>query len=284
MANEHHEYFDIPTLLKHNGSLDVRRLAEAKPSLLLKNYFTLLSDFLELQPGSKQAFDKFAACDGDGDAFRTLNRMVHVLEELGWNKPLVNLHSIMDAYRQGNWRLASTLTQNIIKEFDSLFDKITAAKRAGTLFEGDGTLSVDLTLKEYLARLDEEEANRKLVILAVDDSPVILKTVSSVLSTEYKVYTLAKPAMLQETLEKITPELFLLDYNMPDITGFELIPTIRGFLEHKETPIIFLTSSGTADYVSGAVMLGACDFIVKPVDPDILREKIAKHITRKKVF
>ena len=126
----------------------------------------------------------------------------------------------------------------------------------------------------------KEEANRKPVILAVDDSPVILKSVSSLLGDEYKVYTLAKSVMFKKTLGQIKPDLFLLDYNMPIINGFELIPIIRDFPEHKDTPIIFLTSAGTIDNISGAVMLGACDFIVKPVQPNILRERIAKHIKK----
>ena len=122
------------------------------------------------------------------------------------------------------------------------------------------------------------------MILIIDDSPVILKTISLVLSDKYKVFTLAKPEMLGNMLEQITPELFLLDYKMPGITGFELIPIIRRHMEHKDTPIIFLTSAGTVDNVASAIMLGACDFIVKPAQPEILREKIAEHIKRKKNF
>ncbi|MDR2711494.1 MAG: response regulator [Clostridiales bacterium] len=125
---------------------------------------------------------------------------------------------------------------------------------------------------------------KRSIILAVDDSLVILKTLSSVLSDTYKVFTLPKPAELKNVLRKLTPELFLLDYKMPELTGFELIPIIRSFEEHKETPIIFLTSVDTLDNVTAAFALGACDFIVKPFDPEILHEKIAKHIAREKAF
>jgi len=124
----------------------------------------------------------------------------------------------------------------------------------------------------------------KQMVLAVDDSPVVLKTISSVLSDTYKVFVLPKPTKIQDVLQKLTPELFLLDYKMPELSGFELIPIIRSFEKHKETPIIFLTSAGTIENVSAALTLGACDFILKPVKPDILREKIATHIVRKKAF
>ena len=118
----------------------------------------------------------------------------------------------------------------------------------------------------------------KPCVLAVDDAPDVLKAVFYELRDHYMVFTLPKPEMLRDFLMKTTPDLFLLDYNMPVLNGFDLIPIIRSFDKHKHTPIVFLTSEGTIDNVSVAVALGASDFIVKPFDPDILREKIAKAI------
>jgi len=118
--------------------------------------------------------------------------------------------------------------------------------------------------------------SRKRIILAVDDSPVLLKSVASVLNDEYKVFTLPRPAEIKRILEQIVPDLFLLDYLMPDINGYELIQIIRSFEEHKETPIIFLTSMETIDSKAA----GAVDFIVKPFSPESLREKISKYICR----
>jgi DNA-binding response OmpR family regulator len=92
------------------------------------------------------------------------------------------------------------------------------------------------------------------------------------------------PTRLEKFLWQVTPELFLLDYKMPALSGFDLVPIIRSFSEHKTTPVIFLTSEGTMAHVSAAFALGACDFIVKPIQGNILREKIAKHIVRKKLF
>jgi len=126
-----------------------------------------------------------------------------------------------------------------------------------------------------------ENIDRKPVILAVDDSPVILKSVSSLLSGDYKVYMLAKSVMLEKVLNQIKPDLFLLDYNMPILNGFELIPIIRSFKEHKNTPIIFLTSESKIDNKTNAAILGACDYIAKPVQPGTLRSRISKHIDSK---
>ena len=94
----------------------------------------------------------------------------------------------------------------------------------------------------------------------------------------YKVYTLSEPEKLNELLVGLTPDLFLLDYKMPTLSGIDLVPIIREFTKHKDTPIIFLTSEQATDFITEAIRLGACDFIIKPMKKEVLHEKIAKHI------
>jgi len=133
---------------------------------------------------------------------------------------------------------------------------------------------------EHASPADKEVRDDRPVVLAIDDAPDILKAVHSMLRDEYKVYTLPKPEKLKDFLSKTTPDLFLLDYQMPGISGFDLIPVIREFSEHKDTPIIFLTSEGTVERLTVAVDLGVSDFIVKPFDVDVLRSKVAKSLRR----
>jgi PleD family two-component response regulator len=135
-----------------------------------------------------------------------------------------------------------------------------------------------------MRQLYKDELARKLKILAIDDMLFILQTISQVLSKEYKIYKLTNPTMLETTLQYITPELFLLDCDMPQRSGFDLVPAIRSYDEHKTTPIIFLTSTGTADNISAAIKLGACDYIVKPFQADLLRQKVSANIVRKNSF
>ena len=118
------------------------------------------------------------------------------------------------------------------------------------------------------------------VILAVDDEPDMLRMVYLLLRETYKVHTLSEPEKLETLLLDITPDLFLLDYKMPVLSGTELIPIIRKFPEHQHTPILFLTSEKSTAFVEEASRLGACDFMIKPMKMDILREKIDKHIRK----
>jgi len=124
---------------------------------------------------------------------------------------------------------------------------------------------------------EKRDAN-KPIILAVDDNPSILKSINFLLNDIYAVRTLAAPEKLQELLNIMVPDLFLLDCNMPVLNGFDLVLMIRGLPEHAATPIIFITTEGTIDNISVAMHLGASDFIVKPIDETILREKTAAHL------
>ena len=278
MENENNEYFDLPAIIKH-GDFDVRRFAERNP-VTAEAYFDLLQEFLTLTQDASYAINKFENRLGDKDAYKALDRMAKLLKDLMCRVFVSEFYSILDTYDKGNWRLGAVYAEGLEEKLGEMYLRVRAAKR----HKRPEQLSPGLPLREYLALLDKEESERKLVILAVDDSPVILKSVSAVLGKEYRVLTLPKPTEIGSVLEKVTPDLFLLDYQMPEINGFELVPIIRGFPDHAETPIIFLTSVGTIDNVTAALAMGASDFIVKPFKPDILREKITRHIVRKKAF
>jgi len=124
----------------------------------------------------------------------------------------------------------------------------------------------------------EVRERNKPVILAVDDNQSVLKSVKALLGRDYTIYTLPQPERLEELLSMTTPDLFLLDCKMPVLNGFDLIPIIRKLPIHAETPIVFLSSENTIDTISTAIHFGACDFITKPIDETVLREKISKHL------
>jgi len=126
----------------------------------------------------------------------------------------------------------------------------------------------------------------KPCVLAIDDVPHMLRSIQYALRNRFNVQTLSKPEMLEEFLQKIkvTPELFLLDFNMPGLSGYDVFLRIRELPEHRQTPIIFLTSEGTIDNVTAAINLGASDFVVKPFSSAVLREKVAKHIFKEEYF
>jgi len=122
-------------------------------------------------------------------------------------------------------------------------------------------------------------SREKPIVLAIDDVPEILRMVHLILKDKYKVYTLAEPEKMEELLKELKPDIFLLDYCMPELDGFDLMPIIRSFPEHANTPVVYLTSVKSADFYNVAMRLGASDYIMKPVDADKLRETIGRHFT-----
>jgi DNA-binding response OmpR family regulator len=116
------------------------------------------------------------------------------------------------------------------------------------------------------------------IILVVDDVLSILKSVELALKDIGDVHLLSKAEDVMEFLRNNKADIILLDYLMPVLTGFDLIPIIRGSLNHKNTPVIILSSESNIQNVKEAISLGASDYILKPFNPDELKEKVAKHL------
>ena len=284
MENKLTERFDLTTLIEQ-AELNIHSVAAAAPKMTAGEYFDMLSELVRESPLYSDDLRKLINRDGNQSAYKNLGDMIDLLQDLGYEKHAIDFDGMLDSYDRGHSRLTSTYARNIIDDFYALCKKITAA-RISQSAETTADDPHEISLKDWIKPIyseshDKEVADHKPVVLVVDDSPVVLKSVSSYLSDDYKVYILAKSYLLKKMLKQIKPDLFLLDYNMPVLNGFDLIPIIRGFAEHRNTPIIFLTSEGTIDNVSSAVKLGACDFISKPVQPGAFRERIAKYIVKK---
>ena len=291
MGDKGSQYFDL-TILFSFGNINLLTVLRNNLKLRVGDYFSLLSVFEHNAHKRVDAMDRVVALGADENDVKTMMDTMDLLEDIGCTKLLPGFSEIIKASKMGHAAYASDCAKKISDDFTRFCSQVGASKKtkkpeaAGGITEGDNAPETDfetLLLKDALVQLEKAEATRMLRVLAVDDSPVMLNTITSILNENYKVYGMAKPLLVEKFLSQITPDLFLLDYEMPELNGFELIPIIRNFEEHKDTPIIFLTSMGTTEFVSSAASLGACDFIVKPFQPDNLSGKVAKHTTRKKL-
>lgn len=83
--------------------------------------------------------------------------------------------------------------------------------------------------------------------------------------------------ILKKQLAEREPiELLLCDWSMPLMNGVELLRRIRGTAELKDLPFIMITAEGEADQVMEVINEGVSNYIVKPVIPTVLREKMKK--------
>jgi signal transduction histidine kinase/response regulator RpfG family c-di-GMP phosphodiesterase len=125
--------------------------------------------------------------------------------------------------------------------------------------------------------IPKEPAEEKVSILIVDDRPDKLlahETVLAELNQNLVRATSGKEAL--RCLLKQDFAVILLDVNMPGMDGFETAALIRQRQRSETTPIIFISAvNDTETHVSRGYSLGAVDYILTPVVPEILRAKIA---------
>lgn len=122
--------------------------------------------------------------------------------------------------------------------------------------------------------MENDLSNNKPVILAVDDDAIILNTVLSTLRENYKVIPFTSGINALRYLESHTADLILLDYYMPEMTGFEVLQKIIENPDTREIPVIFLTGSIDGDGEASVLQSGAVDYILKPVKPQTLITRV----------
>ncbi|HCT99232.1 MAG TPA: hypothetical protein DF614_03935 [Methylococcaceae bacterium] len=127
--------------------------------------------------------------------------------------------------------------------------------------------------------------SEKLTVLAVDDDPENLMLLVNLLKPLYKVKVANSGKRALEIVMAAggALDLILLDVMMPEIDGFEVCAQLKASPLTQAIPIIFLTSKNETIDKKAGVELGAVDYIVKPIDPQCVKERIATHLMRKKI-
>jgi len=117
-------------------------------------------------------------------------------------------------------------------------------------------------------------------ILVVDDTPANIQTVAAILKGQgYQLSVATNGKQALDVLEKIRPDLILLDVMMPELDGFETCQRIKGTEAWRDIPIIFLTAkTETTDLVKGFEM-GAVDYVGKPFNAHELLARVNTHLT-----
>jgi len=112
-------------------------------------------------------------------------------------------------------------------------------------------------------------------VLAIDDDKTTLGILESQLKAiGYKVITEISPVKGVELAKEFPPEVILLDLNMPNMNGFEVMQALRKDKMTKEVPVVIFTVNKDRETVINALKSGAFDYVVKPHDPNKLNIKI----------
>ncbi len=124
----------------------------------------------------------------------------------------------------------------------------------------------------------EQHTAPRQIIAMVDDNVTTLNIARNILRKHYDVYALPSGIVLFNLLEKVTPDLILLDIEMPGISGYEAIKKLKADERLSEIPVIFVTSRYDEGSELEGLSLGAIDYITKPFSPALLLRRIKNHL------
>lgn len=134
---------------------------------------------------------------------------------------------------------------------------------------------------QLLNRLRDAEPK----VLAVDDDPQVLAMLKTTLEARHlKVTTLDDPLGFWDALEEASPDLLILDVDMPHISGIELCRVVRNDPRWAGLPVVFLTAHVDPDTVRRVYNSGADDFMGKPIVGPELVGRIVNCIERVKLL
>lgn len=129
-----------------------------------------------------------------------------------------------------------------------------------------------------MKQIDSSE-NPKPTVLIIDDLPINLALLFDYLESEaFRVLVAQSGANALLQLQRLKPDIILLDIKMPGLDGFEVCRLIKANADLCEIPIIFLTAlDDVVDKVRG-FELGAVDYITKPVDHVEVLARLRTHL------
>jgi putative two-component system response regulator len=116
-------------------------------------------------------------------------------------------------------------------------------------------------------------------IFVVDDSDTNLAMAEEALEDQYNAMTLPSAAKMFTLLEKVRPDLILLDIDMPEMDGFEALHRLKSHEMYANIPVIFLTSLTDTAVEVRCFEMGAVDFIAKPFAAIVLQNRIKTHLS-----
>lgn len=120
--------------------------------------------------------------------------------------------------------------------------------------------------------------DKHIKILVVDDFATMRKVIRNLLKqVGYENIVEAEDGVTAlRVLKSQKVDLIVSDWNMPNMTGLELLKAVRADEDLKSTPFLMVTAEALQDNVIAAVKAGVSNYIVKPFTAEVLNEKIKK--------
>ncbi len=132
--------------------------------------------------------------------------------------------------------------------------------------------------KAYTDGGEEFGEDRKKHILVVDDNAMVLRNIKGILEDRYSVAVAPSGFHALVSAGKKLPDLVLLDYEMPEMNGKDVMQKFQMDEELKEVPVVFLTSADSREIVLELLALKPAGYFLKPADSEQLLNRIEEII------
>ena len=150
------------------------------------------------------------------------------------------------------------------------------------------TLGMMLRKCEEMLKIYEPEAEstqedtvaERKQILAVDDSGILLRNIKTMLEKQYDVAVANSGMTAIKQAKKKTPDLILLDYEMPEWDGKKTLEEIRNDEDLKDIPVVFVTAVADKAHIAAVLELRPSGYLLKPIEQQKLYDTIEKALIR----
>lgn len=115
-------------------------------------------------------------------------------------------------------------------------------------------------------------------VLVVDDEKQNRDLLTELLREDCRVILAKNGSQALERAHELQPDLILLDVLMPDMSGHEVIQTLKNDDATRHIPVIFISALDSPEDEERGLDLGAVDYIAKPFHPSIVRKRVRNHL------
>ena len=120
----------------------------------------------------------------------------------------------------------------------------------------------------------------KPVVVVVDDQSFICDLADRMLRSEYDVRPFTSESLAVKYIRENPVDLVFLDYEMPNMTGYEVLMDIRSNKKTSDLPVIFITGNTSERLETEMRERGATDYILKPINQNNLSVCLKKHLVK----
>jgi response regulator RpfG family c-di-GMP phosphodiesterase len=119
-----------------------------------------------------------------------------------------------------------------------------------------------------------ETGKERPIVLVVDDEPINIEVMARGLGKDYEALAATGGKEALDIAARYVPDLIILDVSMPEMDGYETFRCLKEIEALKNVPVIFVTALGAEEYELHGLELGAADYIIKPIKPALVKQRV----------